>query len=53
MYIKPNPFESEIFEYHRIQEKTKAIKNSIEVLTFHGYTILDLEGKIIRKEIKE
>ena len=39
--------ESETFEYFRIQEKVKAIRKSINILKSHGYTIVDLEGKII------
>ena len=42
---------NETFEYYKIQQRVKAIKESIEILTSHGYTIVDLEGKIIRKEI--
>tara|TARA_R110000782_G_scaffold16019_1_gene46297 strand:+ start:10338 stop:10481 length:144 start_codon:yes stop_codon:yes gene_type:complete len=46
------PISNEIFEYYRIQEKVKNVKNAIELLKFHGYTIVDLEGKIIRKKLK-
>ena len=42
---------NETFEYYKIQQRVKAIKESKEILTSHGYTIVDLEGKIIRKEI--
>ena len=41
--------ESETFEYYRIQQKVKAIKNSVDILIQHGFTVVDLEGKILRK----
>lgn len=44
--------ESETFEHHRIQEKIRQIRKSINLLKSHGYTIVDLEGKIIDNEIK-
>jgi len=42
----------ETFEYYRIQEKVKEIKKCVNILKSHGYTIVDLEGKIIQKDIK-
>ena len=42
----------ETFEYYRIQQKVKEIKTCINTLKSHGYTIVDLEGKIIEKDIK-
>jgi|TARA_R110001632_G_scaffold42446_1_gene107427 hypothetical protein len=42
----------ETFEYYRIQERVKEIKKCVNVLKSHGYTIVDLEGKIIEKDIK-
>jgi len=45
------PISNEIFEHFRIQERVKNIKNAIDLLRFHGYTIVDLEGKIIKKEL--
>jgi hypothetical protein len=44
--------DGETFEYYRIQKKVKVIKNCINILKSHGYTIVDLEGKIIQKDIK-
>jgi len=41
--------ESETFEYYRIQQKVKAIKNSVNILIQHGFTVVDLEGNILRK----
>jgi hypothetical protein len=45
------PISNEIFEHYRIQERVKLIKNAIDLLKLHGYTIVDLEGQIIKKEI--
>ena len=45
------PISTEIFEHYRIQERVKLIKNAIDLLKLHGYTIVDLEGQIIKKEI--
>mgnify|MGYP003131797955 FL=1 len=41
------PISNEIFETYRMQQKAKAIQNSIELLLKHNYTILDLEGNIL------
>ena len=41
--------ESETFEYFRIQQKVKAIRSSVNILIEHGFTVVDLEGKILRK----
>ena len=41
--------ESETFEYFRIQQKVQAIRSSVNILIEHGFTIVDLEGKILRK----
>ena len=35
--------------YSRIQQKVKAIRSSVNILIEHGFTIVDLEGKILRK----
>jgi|TARA_R100000479_G_scaffold173213_1_gene118879 hypothetical protein len=40
---------NEIFETYRMQEKAKSINNSIKLLLEHNYTIIDLEGNILRK----
>jgi len=39
--------ENEIFDHYR--QRVKKIGDAIELLKFHGYTIIDLEGKIIQK----
>ena len=44
--------ESETFEHYRIQERIKQIRKSINLLKSHGYTVVDLEGKIIEEEVK-
>ena len=44
------PISNEIFETYRIQERVKEQKKAIRLLASKGYTILDLEGKIIKKE---
>ena len=46
------PINGETFEYFRIQERVKEIKKCINTLKSHGYTIVDLEGKIIQKKIE-
>tara|TARA_Y100001937_G_C7085500_1_gene315160 strand:- start:893 stop:1036 length:144 start_codon:yes stop_codon:yes gene_type:complete len=46
------PISNEIFETYRMQQKAKAIQNSIELLLKHNYTILDLEGNILVKKNK-
>ncbi len=53
MYNKHNPFESEIFQHFRIQEKAKTINDAIKVLVEHNYTVIDLEGNWIKKEKKK
>jgi len=42
-----HPFENQIFNHYR--EKAKAINEAIELLTEHNYTVIDLEGKWIKK----
>lgn len=42
--------DNQIFEYYRIQQRVKAIAKAIEVLLEQGYVIVDLEGKILRKD---
>tara|TARA_R110000744_G_scaffold102940_4_gene197584 strand:+ start:1748 stop:1903 length:156 start_codon:yes stop_codon:yes gene_type:complete len=44
----PHAFENQIFEHYR--ERAKQINSAIELLKEHNYTIIDLEGKWIRKE---
>ena len=46
-----HPFENQIFEHYR--DQVKKIKSAIELLRFHGYTIIDLEGKILVKAYEE
>jgi biotin operon repressor len=46
------PINGETFEYFRIQERVKEIKKCIDTLKSHGYTIVDLEGKIIQNKIE-
>jgi len=46
------PINGETFEYFRIQERVKEIKKCINTLKLHGYTIVDLEGKIIQNKIE-
>lgn len=47
---KANALENEIFDHYR--KRVNQIEKSINLLRSHGYTIVDLEGKIIEKEIK-
>ena len=42
---------NEIFETYRLQEQAKAINNAIKLLIKHNYTILDLEGNILKNDI--
>jgi|TARA_R110000787_G_scaffold178963_1_gene290690 hypothetical protein len=50
MAHEPNPFESEIFQHYRIQEKAKTINNAIKILIEHNYIVIDLEGNFIKKD---
>ena len=43
-----NAFENQIFNHFR--ERAKAINKAIELLKEHNYTVVDLQGNIIRKE---
>ena len=47
-----DPINGETFEHYKIQQRVKEIKKCINILKSHGYTIVDLEGKIIEKDIK-
>ena len=47
-----DPINGETFEYYKIQQRVKEIKKCINTLKSNGYTIVDLEGKIIEKDIK-
>ena len=47
---KANALENEIFDHYR--KRVNQIEESINLLRSHGYTVVDLEGKIIEKEIK-
>jgi hypothetical protein len=47
---KVNAFENEIFDHYRT--RVNEIGKSINLLKSHGYTVVDLEGKIIEEEIK-
>ena len=40
---------NEIFDTYRLQKKAKTINDSIKILLEHNYTIIDLEGNILRK----
>lgn len=46
-----HPFENQIFEHYR--DQVKKIESAIKLLRFHGYTIIDLEGKILVKSYEE
>jgi hypothetical protein len=48
---KVNAFENEIFDHYR--KRVNQIEKSINLLRSHGYTIVDLEGKIIEEEVKQ
>jgi len=41
---------NEIFETYRTQERVKEQTKAIKLLLRQGYTILDLEGNILRKQ---
>lgn len=41
--------ENETFEHFRIQERVKEIRKSVKILLEHGFTVVDLEGNILRK----
>ncbi len=43
-----HPFENQIFNHYRI--KAKSISEAIELLIEHNYTVIDLEGKWIKKD---
>ena len=45
--------ENETFAHYKMQKKLEEIRKSINLLRSHGYTVVDLEGKIIEKEIKD
>ena len=45
--------ENETFAHYKMQKKLEEIRKSINLLRTHGYTIVDLENKIIEKEIKD
>tara|TARA_R110000796_G_scaffold48672_4_gene116710 strand:- start:2263 stop:2415 length:153 start_codon:yes stop_codon:yes gene_type:complete len=46
----PHAFENQIFEHYR--EKQKSINNAITLLKENNYTIIDLNGNIIKPEEK-
>ena len=48
---KANAFENEIFDHYR--KRVNQIEKSINLLRSHGYTIVDLEGKIIEEKIEQ
>lgn len=48
---KVNAFENEIFDHYR--QRVNQIEKSINLLRSHGYTVVDLEGKIIEEEVKQ
>ena len=47
-----NYIENETFAHFRTKEKLQEIRKSINILKSYGYTIIDLEGKIIDEKIK-
>ncbi len=47
MSHKPHAFENQIFEHYR--ERAKEINKAIELLKEHGYTVIDLQNNILRK----
>ncbi len=49
MYKDNNAFENQIFDHYRKQ--AKEINDAIELLVKHNYTVIDLQGKWIKKEI--
>ncbi len=44
------PISNETFETYRIQDRAKEIMKAIKLLVAHNYTVLDLEGNILRKD---
>jgi|TARA_S200002703_G_scaffold154401_1_gene157126 hypothetical protein len=48
---KANALENEIFDHYR--KRVNQIEKSINLLRSHGYTIVDLEGKIIEEKIEQ
>jgi len=44
--------KTKTFAHIRMQEKVKEIRKRINVLKYYGYTVVDLEGKIIDEKIK-
>ena len=43
------PFVNEIFETYRIKSRVKEQIKAIELLISQGYTIIDLENNVIKK----
>lgn len=48
---EPHAFENQIFEHFR--KNAEKINQAIELLRENNYTIIDLEGNIIRKNLTE
>jgi len=48
---KVNALENEIFDHYR--KRVNQIEKSINLLRSHGYTVVDLEGKIIEEQVKQ
>ena len=48
---KVNALENEIFDHYR--KRVNQIEKSINLLRSHGYTIVDLEGKIIEEKVEQ
>jgi hypothetical protein len=48
---KANALENEIFDHYR--KRVNQIEKSINLLRSHGYTIVDLEGKIIEEKVEQ
>ena len=48
---KVNAFENEIFDHYR--KRVNQIEKSINLLRSHGYTVVDLEGKIVEEKVEQ
>jgi hypothetical protein len=48
---KANALENEIFDHYR--KRVNQIEKSINLLRSHGYTVVDLEGKIVEEKIEQ
>lgn len=48
---KANALENEIFDHYR--KRVNQIEKSINLLRSHGYTVVDLEGKIVEEKVEQ